>query len=306
MDLALALGGVDVTLFDSAHQASTTASLSSALAAAANVPAATVSIRRVRDMSNAAAPIVLYVNPQFAGDSFPARRLQPARRLAIAALVSVDAQIQQASNSAAAALSTTLATGSFAADVKVALINSPLASAQVAAFVQPYPGTGGAAASASGAPTGSSALVAGAAAAAIVVLTVGGLAFYRGKRRRSALVAPAPSVEPSAAMPAASAPSKFGSSLTARVAPMPYTQASAPAMAPAEAPATVPALAPAMAPATAPATAQVAALTMVPATTSTTTNEDPQTFEDNIHAEHNGVQVSNNVASARQQSAWTT
>lgn len=219
------LSDVDAVLFDTAHEAATAAALAAAISAAANVPATAVSVRRVRDVTNPAAPIVLYVNPQFAGDAFPARRrllLQhgkkydgsppaprwpPARRLQqeerrrlpATATVSVDAQILQASNVAAAALSASLASGvSFVTNVQGALAGSPLAGAQVAASVQPYYPTG---AAGPGSSSGAASLAAGTAAGVVIVLVASAIFVYRTKRCRAA-AAVAPEAAPDAgAMP---------------------------------------------------------------------------------------------------------
>ena len=205
MNLALALAGVDATLFDAAHEAASTAALSAAISAATGVPAAAVSVRRVRDVSNPAAPVVLYINPQYAGDAFPARRRLQQRRLpGGAATVSVDAQILQANNSDAAALSAKLASGTtFASIVQGALTGSPFAGAQVAASVQPYPVAGSGAPAASGAAGAT--LAVGAAAGAVIVLIAGAVFMYRAKRLRDTAVAP--EADPgSAAAAAAAAP----------------------------------------------------------------------------------------------------
>ena len=211
MNLALALAGVDATLFDAARMTASAAALATAISSAAGVPAAAVFIRRVRDVSNPAAPVVLYINPQYAGDDFPARRRRlQQRRLAGAASVAVDAQILQANNNDAATLSAKLAGGTtFASVVQGALASSPLAGAQVAASVQPYPGAGGGIPTAGG--TASVSLTAGAAAGAVFVLISCAVFLYRAKRHRDAAVAPeaapkAASTAAPAAAPATQAP----------------------------------------------------------------------------------------------------
>ena len=217
MNLALLLAGVNVTLFDTAHEAASSAALSAAISAAAGVPAAAVSVRRVRDVSDPAVPVILYINPQHAGDAFPARRRLQQRRVSGAATVSVDAQILQTNNSGAAALSTKLASGTtFASIVQGALAGSRLAGVQVAASVQPYPGAGNGAPAAVGAAGAT--LTVGAAAGVVIVLIAGAAFMIRAKRRRAAAVAP--DAAPGAAAAAAAAmPAVERHSHAATVAP---------------------------------------------------------------------------------------
>ena len=176
-------------LFDAAHIRATAAALVNAISLSAIVPAAAVSIRRVRDMSDPATPVVLYVNPQFAGDAFPARRRMQQRRVSGTAFISVDAQIMQTSTKAAAALSATLAGGGFfAGSVQNVLASSPLAGAQVVLSVEPYLGTNDGA-SATGVT--SLAAAAGASAGIFMLVVAGGIFVYRAKRHHAAAVVPA-------------------------------------------------------------------------------------------------------------------
>ena len=204
----LSLGGVDLALFDAAHAATTAATLASALATAARLPTSLVAVRRLRDVSGAAGvqPVVLYINPQFAGDVFPARRrrrllqlpasLAPAtvpaiRRLPPSGFVVADVQILQATNAAAAAMSAALAAGAFAADVRAALAGTALAGAQVTVTVQPYPGTAGINSGSSGDANAPLALATGVGTASFAALAAIGYACYRFVRPRAAAVAPA-------------------------------------------------------------------------------------------------------------------
>ena len=208
MLLTLLLGGVDLSLFDAAHAMATAATLTSALATAASVPASLVAVRRLRDVSGAAGaqPAVLYINPQFAGDAFPARRrrrllqlpasLTPApvrvsRRLPPSGFVSADVQILQATNAAAAAMSAALAAGALAADVRAALAGTALAGAQVTVAVQPYPGSAGINGGSSGTTNMPLALATGVGAACFAAFAAAGYACYRFVRPRAAAVAPA-------------------------------------------------------------------------------------------------------------------
>jgi hypothetical protein len=135
------MANVQLSLFkgNAAQLSSTLASLEIAISSAAGVSPSSVSIRRVRDISDPFAPILVWTNPQFAGDVFPARR-----RLQGGATgsVSIDIQINAVNNAAAASLSATLAASSqkLASDVKQSLADqgSPLATAQITATVEPY------------------------------------------------------------------------------------------------------------------------------------------------------------------------
>ena len=162
------------------------------------MPATLVAVRRVRDVSVPTAPVVLYLNPQFAGDAFPQRRRrllapQQARRLPLGAgFVSVDAQILQASNAAAASLTLQLAAAPLAAGVAQALQGSSLAGVQVAASVQPFPASGGSSGAvaipaASAVQQGSGAVGAGAAGGVLILFGVSAMLYYRAMRRTGAV-----------------------------------------------------------------------------------------------------------------------
>lgn len=184
VDLRLLLGGVDLALFDQTRRAATLEALAAALASAAGVPADAVAVRRVRDVSIPAAPVVIFTNPLFASD-FAQRRV---RRLggAGSAVIEADLRVQLASTSTAAALGATLAlaSSSVAADVTQALQGSPLATAHVVgASIQAYPGASSAAiaASASASATSTGAVV---GIAVVLAAIVGGL-YYRHRRREA-------------------------------------------------------------------------------------------------------------------------
>ena len=130
---------MQLSLFtDPIQQSSTLEALSIAVASAAGVASNLVTVRRVRDISNPSSPIMIWTNPQFAGDVFPARR-----RLSALGSVSFDSQITLTSNSAASSMSASLSSTSskLASDVKTSLVNqgSPLSSAKIEASVQAYP-----------------------------------------------------------------------------------------------------------------------------------------------------------------------
>jgi len=139
VQIVFSLSNVQLSLFtDPIQQSSTLEALSIAVASAAGVASNLVTVRRVRDISNPSSPIVIWTNPQFAGDVFPARR-----RLSALGSVSFDSQITLNSNSAASSMSASLSstTSKLAADVKTSLVNqgSPLSSAKIEASVQAYP-----------------------------------------------------------------------------------------------------------------------------------------------------------------------
>ena len=150
-------------------------------------------------MSSPAAPAVLYINPQFAGDSFASRRLQPQQPRQLSgsgATIAVDVQILLASTSAATALSISLANAPalLATGVASSLWSqgSPLAGLQITVTVEPYSDSALVAASSPNA-SASPALAAGAAVAAIAALALAAccLFYYRATHRRAASVAPA-------------------------------------------------------------------------------------------------------------------
>jgi hypothetical protein len=138
VQIVFSLRNVQLSLFsDPAYQVSTLDSLTTAVASASGVVQNLVSIRRVRDISNPSFPTIVWINPQYAGDVFPARR-----RLSALGAVSIDTQITLFSNVVAASMSASLSSSSakLASDVKMSLVNqsSPLSSSQIEAVVQPY------------------------------------------------------------------------------------------------------------------------------------------------------------------------
>ena len=151
--------------------------LVNAIAGAVGASPSVVAVRRVRDVTYALTPSTVYVNPDFAGDSFPAaqRRL---RRLSGTGSVSLDVQVTLGSNAAAASLSSALAASASELASKIASALSAAGwsaptAAQVAVVVQPYPVIG---AAAGGAPAPSPVpLVAGTAAGVILFAVVAGV-----------------------------------------------------------------------------------------------------------------------------------
>ena len=195
MNVALALSGADLSLFSLANRDSTLAVLVRAVASATGTALSALAVRRVRDISSPSAPVVLYKNPQFAGDSFASRRLQPQqpRQLSGSGAIAVDVQILLASNCAASALSISLATepALLAAGVSSSLWSqgSPLAGLQITVTVEPYSDSALVAAPSPNA-SASPALAAGAAVAATLALAACCLFYYRATHRRAAIVAP--------------------------------------------------------------------------------------------------------------------
>ena len=197
--MAISLSGVDVSLFGGPQQAATLTALTAAISTAADAAPSTIAIRRVRDTTYSSTPTVIYVNPLYAGDSFPVRR----RRLSGTGAVSVDSQILLASTAAASALSASLAAlPNLATLVAGGLANSTLAGAKVEAVVQPFAGSvaaagGGAGAGAGAAPaaggSGSTAVIAGVVGGIVAVLVVGAMVYFlrNGSDSASAAVAPA-------------------------------------------------------------------------------------------------------------------
>ena len=191
VNIALLLSSVDPSLFRGAQQAATLVALTTAMSLATGIDAASIAVRRMRDITYPLAPVVVFVNPNFAGDEFPARR----RLGSGAGIVSVDVQLQLANNGAAAALATRLASASLtlAESVRGALLaqgsaqGTALGDATIAATVQPYENT---AARANGA---AASIAPGAAAGAVIVLALlaAGVYYYARVVRRRAAVADA-------------------------------------------------------------------------------------------------------------------
>ena len=141
VNVALSMANVQLSLFrgNAAQLSSTLTSLEIAVSSAAGVDPSSVSIRRVRDISDPFVPIVIWTNPQYAGDVFPARRrLQGGST----GSVSIDIQIKTVNNAAASALSASLVASSkkLASDIQESLITqgSPLSTSQIIATVEPY------------------------------------------------------------------------------------------------------------------------------------------------------------------------
>ena len=143
VNIALTLIGVDISLFGASQRSSTLETLINALSSASGIASSFISIRRVRDMTNPKAPAIVYLHPQFAGDSFSGRRLQSQRILiGGSSSVSIDSQIILTSNEAAATLSSSLqaAPGKLSSGVSTSLWSqgSALAGSQIAVVVEPY------------------------------------------------------------------------------------------------------------------------------------------------------------------------
>ena len=139
------MANVQLSLFrgNAAQLSSTLTSLEIAVSSAAGVDPSSVSIRRVRDISDPFVPIVIWTNPQYAGDVFPARRrLQGGST----GSVLIDIQIKTVNNAAASALSASLVASSkkLASDIQESLITqgSPLSTSQIIATVEPYERSG--------------------------------------------------------------------------------------------------------------------------------------------------------------------
>jgi hypothetical protein len=142
VNVAFALSNVQLSLFTaSSEQSATLSSLATAVSAAAGVSSSFVSIRRVRDMTFPLTPVVIWINPQFAGDEFPARRRLQGGASSTGS-VGIDVQINVPNTAAASTLSSSLASTStkLATDVHQSLVTqgSPLSSATISAKVEVF------------------------------------------------------------------------------------------------------------------------------------------------------------------------
>jgi hypothetical protein len=186
VNVALSFEKVRLSLF--ALESRNLISLVNAVSSAVGSSPVNVAIRRVRDLSNPSFPVVLWTNPQYTSDFSSSRRLIHRRLQTGIGSVSVDFQIKVTTNTAAASLSASLtkSTAKLAADVKQSLINdaSPLSLSEISVSVEPY-GSG------IESPDSSSTFaywgVVG-AVAGVLITSVFGYAFYRIKRRSSAIV----------------------------------------------------------------------------------------------------------------------
>jgi serine/threonine protein kinase len=195
-----------------------------AVAGAVGAAPSVVAVRRVRDVTYPLTPALVFLNPDFAGDSFPTptpqvqlRRQLQRRRLSGTGAISLDVRVTLGSLASAASLSSALAAASSTLAAKMASTlaaagwAAPTTAAQITVAVQPFPYI---AAAASGAPAEALPvpLVAGAAAAAVVAVVVGVLLVRRlraraargsesikqGGRPGNAVRASAPSADPGA------------------------------------------------------------------------------------------------------------
>jgi mucin-19 len=205
VNVAFSLGNVQLSLFTSnTDQSSTLSSLATAVSAAAGVQPSFVSIRRIRDMTFPLTPVVIWINPQFAGDVFPARRRLQGSSSSTTGSVGVDVQINVPNIAAASTLSSTLASSStkLATDVYQSLVTqgSPLSSATISAKVEVFivPTSSGDTAKASDSSNNSSSAYPAAMATVVVIAAVAiGILYYKlVKQTRSVIgIAPAPEDE---------------------------------------------------------------------------------------------------------------
>jgi hypothetical protein len=142
VNIAFSLGNVQLSLFTSnADQSTSISSFSIAISAASSVASGSVSIRRIRDMTDTLLPVVIWINPQFAGDVFPSRRRLQGGTLSTGS-IEIDAQISVTNTDAASKLRSTLASSSskLATDIHQSLLTqgSPLSSATISAKVEVY------------------------------------------------------------------------------------------------------------------------------------------------------------------------
>ena len=199
VNVAFSLGNVQLSLFTSnTDQSSTLSSLATAVSAAAGVQPSFVSIRRIRDMTFPLSPIVIWINPQHAGDVFPARRqLQGGSLSSSTGSVGVDVQINVQNIAAASTLSSTLASSStkLAIDVYQSLVTqgSPLSSATISAKVEVFivPTSSGDIGKASD----NSLTAYQASLATVVVIAVIAIGFMHYKHRKTSVVGVAPHEE---------------------------------------------------------------------------------------------------------------
>jgi len=145
----------------------------------------------VRDTTNPKAPAIIYIHPQFAGDTFSGRRLQAQRDLAGGiSSVSIDSQINLNDNTAAAALSKSLETspGKLLSGVSTSLWSqgSPLAGLQIAVVVETYTPSSNSQDGTKG-DTSSSSMIGGISGGAIVgvLLFIACIVYYIRKRNHA-------------------------------------------------------------------------------------------------------------------------
>jgi hypothetical protein len=140
VNIVILLKNIQLSLFTSNDQLSTTlTSLTIAVSSTVDVFPSLISFRRIRDMTISSIPSVIYVNPQFAGDMFPARRLQVS---STTGSVSIDIQIQVRTTLIASTLSERLSsvTDKLATDIQQSLMKqgSPLSSGQITVTIEPF------------------------------------------------------------------------------------------------------------------------------------------------------------------------
>ena len=140
VNVVILLKNIQLSLFTSNDQLSTTlTSLTIAVSSTVDVPPSSISFRRIRDMTISSIPSIIWVNPQFAGDMFPARRLQVSSSTGS---VSIDIQIQVRTTLIASTLSERLSsvTDKLATDIQQSLMKqgSPLSSGQITVTIEPF------------------------------------------------------------------------------------------------------------------------------------------------------------------------
>ena len=149
-------------------------------------------------------PVVIWINPQFAGDVFPARRRLQGSSSSTTGSVGVDVQINVPNVAAASTLSSTLASSStkLATDVYQSLVTqgSPLSSATISAKVEVFivPTSSGDTEKTSDSSNNSSSAYPAAMATVVVIAAVAiGILYYKlVKKTRSVIgIAPAPEDE---------------------------------------------------------------------------------------------------------------
>jgi len=199
VNVAFALSNVQLSLFTaSSEQSATLSSLATAVSAAAGVSPSFVSIRRVRDMTFPLTPVVIWINPQFAGDEFPARRRLQGGASSTGS-VGIDVQINVPNTAAASTLSSSLASTStkLATDVYQSLVTqgSPLSSASISAKVEVFTAASGGETTKTGESISVSAIAYPAAIAVILVAAAVaiGVMYCKLIRKSHSVIAIAPS-----------------------------------------------------------------------------------------------------------------
>jgi hypothetical protein len=142
VNLVIILENIQLSLFVDADRSSILSSLILAVSHAVRVSPASISFRRIRDVTFPLTPSLIWTNPQFAGDDFPVRRRLKGD---LYGSVSIDVQISVSSTSAASILSSVITSSlsKVAHDILQFLQSqgSPLSGAQIKLTVEPFAGT---------------------------------------------------------------------------------------------------------------------------------------------------------------------